>query len=291
MRVLVVSLVSLVWGRICSDPNTSGTDFNISALTCGEVFEFLSVHSGNVAESESVPTSTLLGLVHLVGTLFNLRAECVTESARFVASLLIQQSLDHLLNNHTNPRQSVQAFHENVNRLSLTQESPSEYFTHEHDGRLTTLEAMRIKTFHEQQLSHLCLLRFAILNVFVLGERVIEVRSGPEAVHYTWLNKTGLVESFAVDDFPNTEFVSQGNVRYVNFTAPVVGIDRIDWIWSTHKDVNLNLFAHHVRPKRGIISEDGSFSSPDYSRNEALSDGANGACNVTSVIHIYTSLS
>jgi hypothetical protein len=208
-----------------------------------------------------------------------------------VASLLIQQSLDHLLNNGTDPRESILAFHENVNRLSLTQESPSEYFTHEHDGRLTTLEAMRIKTFHEQALSHVCLLRFAILNLFQLEEKVLEIRSGPDAVHSTWLNKTGLVESFAVDDFPNTEFVSQGSVAYVNLTDPVVGITGIDWIWSTHKDVDLSLLADYVRPRRGIISENPNFSSRDYHLNPGLSDQASRACNFTSVIRIYTSLS
>lgn len=274
------AVLPITIGGVCP----SQESFNVSSLTCGEVISFLTYHSEKVVSrfNES-PRPLMLAFFHLVGTFSNLRTECVTESFRFIAMLLIRDALPLLQSGNQIEDFPIARFHENLKRLSVN-EVAAPYYSHEHDGRLTTLEALRVRTFNEQPLIHICVLRYAINELFNEGDTVLELGSGPGAVHSVWLNQTGLVKSVAVDNFPETSFVTNNTVLEVDFrNKSELGNLRFlhaDWILGLGLDIEPEMVFDAVRPKKGLIfsSMNASVTLADTRESSAL----NAACNSSS---------
>jgi hypothetical protein len=290
-------LLTLLWGSGAEElcPSTGQGAMNITALTCEELTAFLAFHSEQVAlKFEEAPRPLLLGLIHLVGTLSLIRSECITESFRFIAMLLIRDGMAQLSSLGEMSKDPISMFSENVKRLVKT-ELPTAYYSHEHDGRLTTLEAMRIRIFHEQPFFHLCALRFGIKDIFKEGDSVVEVGAGPEAVHSEWLNKTGLVKSVAVDNFPETAFVTNGQVIEIDFRNEITlresGL-HADWVLALDANVDPSVLMKGLSPRKGLIvaSEIGKTLSNSTMYDEPLSAKLDTVCNSTEH-HYYVFIS
>ena len=256
---------------------------NITALTCDDFSGFLDMHATQVSNRARNETSRarpqLLAFIHLVGTLSNLRRDCVTESFRFISMLLIRDSLP-LLKNEASGDLFVPVFErfaENLKRLPRN-EPVIPYYSHENDGRLTTLEAMRIRTFNEQKLSPVCLLQFALNNLFAPGDVVLDIGSGPGAADSIWLNKTGIVRSYAIDSFPETSFVTDGQVSEVDITDTTALSEfisstnrEIDWVWFVRSSPGSVTLPYRMI----VMSRD---SQADNRGNHSETEKARAAC-------------
>ena len=288
MRVVYVfAVLPIVIGGVCP----SQESFNVSALTCGEVISFLTYHSERVVSrfNES-PRPLMLAFVHLVGTFSNLRSECVTESFRFISMLLIRDALPLLQSGNQLEDFPIARFHENLKKLPIL-EVAAPYYSHEHDGRLTSLEALRMRTFNEQPLCHICVLRYAINELFQEGDTVLELGSGPGAVHSVWLNQTGLVKSVAVDNFPETSFVTNNNVLEVDFKNKSelenLRFLHADWILGLGLDIEPEMVIDSLRPNKGLIFS--SITASVTLADTRVSFELNAACNSSSH-HYYIKL-
>ena len=281
--------------------------FNLTALPCNALREFLTYHSGNVVESmKNHPARPLLlSLLHLIGTVADLKSDCVTESFRFISMVAVRDSLPilkdgdfaterHSVGEDTNSSKMamaavVERFHENIQRLPVN-EPVVPYYSHEDDGRLTTLEAMRVRTFKEQPLSNLCLMQFALAELFAVGELVLDIGAGPSAADSVWFNKTGIVTSYAMDRFPDASFVTDGQVvevDYFNETALWEYMsnltETVDWLWLHNSTQRTGAWPwlSVVKPRRGIIAPLG-VNVPEP--NQPLTTSARNVCNDSSII-------
>ena len=294
--------------QYCGDKNletiSSEDSFNITSLACEEIVMFLKVHSDNIVAKSLIgnaSSTTLIAFTHLVGTLLTIRNECVTESLRFVSFLLIQDCLTLAPDDGI---RAIEKFKHNLDQLPLG-EAPSAYYSHEYDGRLSTLEAMRIRTFHEQETSLKCLLRYSIRDLFEVGDTILDLGSGPEAVHSVWLNKTGLVTSYAVDGFPNAHLLTQGLIHeadianYENILQLLKDVPQTDWVWivnvletviESNSAKILRNIVSVIKPSKGVIITFFNHSLPvgfdPYVLNASATTAVNTACNVTEGFYI-----
>mmetsp|Transcript_50331 Transcript_50331/g.155871 ORF Transcript_50331/g.155871 Transcript_50331/m.155871 type:complete len:440 (-) Transcript_50331:79-1398(-) len=102
------------------------------------------------------------------------------------------------------------------------------FYSHEADGRFSTMESLRRDTFDEWQLDK-GLLQGLIRHVFPLDVVVADFGAG--SGHYsTWLNDTGLVVAHAFDGSPDIELVTKGVVLTADLGKPLNLWRKYDWV-------------------------------------------------------------
>lgn len=102
------------------------------------------------------------------------------------------------------------------------------FYTHESDGRFSTMEALRRDTFDEWQRDK-GLLQGLLRHVLQLDATVGDFGAG--SGHYaTWLNDTGLVKAYAFDGSPDIELVTKGVVLSADLGKPLALWRKFDWI-------------------------------------------------------------
>jgi hypothetical protein len=114
----------------------------------------------------------------------------------------------------------------------------SPYYSHEYDGRLTAVEALKQilvdNSVDERSLQNL---RLAIREIFSPGDIVFDLGSGPNGHHSTWLNMTGLVTAYAFDGIEGIDVLSGGKVGFADIRNPndltrlIAKNQTVDWIW------------------------------------------------------------
>jgi hypothetical protein len=138
---------------------------------------------------------------------------------------------------------------------------------------------------------------------------VLDLGSGPEAVHSVYLNQTGLVTSYAIDGFPNANLVSQGMIYEVdiadtnNMQKLLHDMPKLDWVWIVNvlESVIESNVARIVRnivsvaqPSKGVIVTYFNNSAPldfvPYVLNQSATEAVNAACNVTEGFYIFNSI-
>merc|ERR1719247_3562508 len=108
--------------------------------------------------------------------------------------------------------------------------SPEEarFYSHEADGRFSTMEALRRDTFDEYQPDK-GLLRGLLRHVFPVDAAVADFGAG--SGHYSkWLNDTGLVTAYAFDGSPDIELVTKSVVQTADLGKPLQLWRRFDWV-------------------------------------------------------------
>lgn len=303
-------------------PARSSVPINVSKLTCHELNLLTSMNGERFAEiiaTDRITNRSLeyvkgltLAHSHIIVSLFSRRYDCVSESLRLavmvflrnIKNLFVSDQYSSFFDRIKDSSASI------VKALSsaLSQLPPDEtkaYYTHENDGRLTTLESLRIFTFDEDRSSvvnNLCLLQFAISSIFTLNDTVLDIGSGPSGVHSEWFNKTGLVTAFAIDGSPSVGSVSGGIVSEIDarnramMSAYLNAIQTsIDWVWCINvlnsvtqeaaSSIIETMFTA-VKPKKGIVLVSNPFpqnlavqldSSTYHSRNDL------NVCNRTDI--------
>jgi len=102
------------------------------------------------------------------------------------------------------------------------------FYSHEADGRFSTLEALRRDTFDEWQLDK-GLLQGLIRHILPIDAVVADFGAG--SGHYsTWLNDTGLVTAYAFDGSPDIELVTKGTVLSADLGRPLALWRKFDWV-------------------------------------------------------------
>lgn len=101
------------------------------------------------------------------------------------------------------------------------------FYSHEADGRFSTMEALRRDTFDEYQPDK-GLLRGMLRHVFPVDASVADFGAG--SGHYAkWLNDTGLVTAYAFDGSPDIELVTKSAVRSADLGKPLQLGQTFDW--------------------------------------------------------------
>jgi hypothetical protein len=102
------------------------------------------------------------------------------------------------------------------------------FYSHEADGRFSTMEALRRDTFEEYSLDK-GLLRGIVRHVLQVDAAVADIGAG--SGHYAkWLNDTGLVSAYAFDGTPDVELVTKGAVMSADLARPLELWRRFDWV-------------------------------------------------------------
>lgn len=115
----------------------------------------------------------------------------------------------------------------------------SRFYSHEADGRFSTMESLRRDTFEEYQLDK-GLLRGLVRHILPLDASVGDFGAG--SGHYaSWLNDTGLVTAFAFDGSPDIELVTKGTVLGADLGRPLALWRKFDWVVSLE-------VAEHIPP-------------------------------------------
>eukprot|EP00931_Biecheleriopsis_adriatica_P100491 TRINITY_DN75791_c0_g1_i1.p1 TRINITY_DN75791_c0_g1~~TRINITY_DN75791_c0_g1_i1.p1 ORF type:complete len:515 (-),score=103.97 TRINITY_DN75791_c0_g1_i1:34-1365(-) len=112
---------------------------------------------------------------------------------------------------------------------SWTPPTPEEarFYSHEADGRHSTMEALRRDTFEEHQMDK-GLLQALVRHVFPLDAVVADFGAG--SGHYSrWLNDTGLVSAMAFDGSPDIGLVTRGAVASAHLGRELNLWRRFDW--------------------------------------------------------------
>ena len=268
-------------------------DVNLASISCQSILGFIHANAVHVADRIPVLIPDLpftAGLVsahiHVVAAVLNQRPDCVTESLRFAVMVHIKHvkeimtdrfKLAWMTIEEGTPDQPSSASVVTRFRVALTTfiasleslqpDTTTTYYSHEYDGRYSTLESLRITTFREHAVNpHLCLRQRAIKDIFTRGDLVLDIGSGPLADHSVWFNRTGLVTSVAVDGSPSIGFVSEGLVNEIDARngSALAGIvpNGVDWIWcidvldSVIPEAARQIvqsIAGHVRVRKGIV--------------------------------------
>jgi 2-polyprenyl-3-methyl-5-hydroxy-6-metoxy-1,4-benzoquinol methylase len=101
------------------------------------------------------------------------------------------------------------------------------FYSHEADGRFSTMEALRRDTFDEWQLDK-GLLRGLLRHVLPVDAVVADFGAG--SGHYaSWLNDTGLVTAHAFDGSPDIELVTKSAVMSADLGKPIRLWRKFDW--------------------------------------------------------------
>jgi hypothetical protein len=199
----------------------------------------------------SVGSSLVSAFSHISSALLIQRKECVTEHVRmlFLVSLrrgrsLVQTELKHLW--HTalgsgagDLRPIATQWLEEAAKLFQTDMETFEqvlrswaapaarsdvgYFSHEADGRFSTLELLRRDTYREYMVDK-GLLKGLLKHHFAVDSTIADVGAG-SGFYAQWLNDTGLVEAFAFDAVEDVERVTKGVVAPMDIASEMT-IDR-----------------------------------------------------------------
>ena len=218
------------------------TSSDTSNMSCPELISFVKYHAIatvdemkllNVAEHESILAGILSATLHIVSALFVHKEHCLTESVKFALMMFIRESkLSLIPNRFLRLFISLEMYIGPILLLANTIQfdaSPTQYYTHEHDGRYSLLETLRIATFNETRTDPICLLQTGVDELFHQGDRVADWGSGPLAVHSTWFNQTEFVTAIAFDTSP--DFVSEGKVIDLDLAVADPRLLGFDWIW------------------------------------------------------------
>jgi len=101
------------------------------------------------------------------------------------------------------------------------------FYSHEADGRFSTMEALRRDTFKEYQQDK-GLLQGLVRHVLPVDALVADFGAG--SGHYaSWLNDTGLVTAIAFDGSPDIELVTKGAVLGADLAKPLALWTQFDW--------------------------------------------------------------
>uniref|UniRef100_A0A7S0FPU6 Apple domain-containing protein n=1 Tax=Pyrodinium bahamense TaxID=73915 RepID=A0A7S0FPU6_9DINO len=102
------------------------------------------------------------------------------------------------------------------------------FYSHEADGRFSTMEVLRRDTFDEWQLDK-GLLQGLIRHVLPIDGVVADFGAG--SGHYaSWLNDTGLITAHAFDGSPDIELVTKGTVQSADLGRPLTLWRKFDWV-------------------------------------------------------------
>merc|ERR1719401_385164 len=115
----------------------------------------------------------------------------------------------------------------------------SNFYSHEADGRLSTIEALRRDTFEEWRLDK-GLLQGLLRHVLPVDATVADFGAG-SGQYATWLNDTGLVQAYAFDGSPDIELVTKGSVQSADLGTPLNLWRKFDWVVSLE-------VAEHIPP-------------------------------------------
>lgn len=101
------------------------------------------------------------------------------------------------------------------------------FYSHEADGRFSTMESLRRDTFEEYMMDK-GLLRGLLRHIFPMDSIVADFGAG--SGHYArWLNDTGLVFALAFDGSPDIGLVTRGAVAIADMIKPLSLWRRFDW--------------------------------------------------------------
>eukprot|EP00413_Alexandrium_margalefii_P036241 CAMPEP_0204586986 /NCGR_PEP_ID=MMETSP0661-20131031/47803_1 /ASSEMBLY_ACC=CAM_ASM_000606 /TAXON_ID=109239 /ORGANISM="Alexandrium margalefi, Strain AMGDE01CS-322" /LENGTH=510 /DNA_ID=CAMNT_0051596673 /DNA_START=59 /DNA_END=1591 /DNA_ORIENTATION=- len=102
------------------------------------------------------------------------------------------------------------------------------FYSHEADGRFSTLESLRRDTFDEWQLDK-GLLQGLVRHILPVDAAVGDFGAG--SGHYaSWLNDTGLVTAYAFDGSPDIELVTKSTVLSADLGRPLALWRKFDWV-------------------------------------------------------------
>lgn len=102
----------------------------------------------------------------------------------------------------------------------------SRFYSHEADGRFSTMEALRRDTFEEYTLDKGLLQ--GLLRSLPVDSFVADFGAG-SGQYARWLNDTGLVKAFAFDGSPDINLVTRGAVAAADLGKPLTLWRRFDW--------------------------------------------------------------
>lgn len=105
----------------------------------------------------------------------------------------------------------------------------SHFYSHEPDGRFTTIEMLRRATFNEWFVDTGMLQAALRFDVFPVGATVGDMGAGT-GEYARWLNDTGLVTAYAFDGSQDIELLTKKKVTYVNLVTNVRKDLKYDWI-------------------------------------------------------------
>ncbi|CAK0817048.1 unnamed protein product, partial [Prorocentrum cordatum] len=210
----------------------------------------------SIARTVSRAQSFLSAHMHVVAALATQRPGCFSENMKLLLTMslrrmkpLVTGQLESLwLVTQSGPDQAGALVERGLDWLSeaaglvdadltlksvlATWSEPSEdearFFSHEADGRYSTLEALRRDTFDEFVLDR-GLLRALLQHVLQTGATVADIGAG--SGHYAkWLNDTGLVSAYAFDGTPEVELVTRGSVLGIDLSRPLGLWQKFDWV-------------------------------------------------------------
>jgi 2-polyprenyl-3-methyl-5-hydroxy-6-metoxy-1,4-benzoquinol methylase len=192
----------------------------------------------HVVHAVSKGSSLISAHFHIAGALTIQRKECITEHVRMLFVVLLRRTrplldlqvrqLWHIYETSDVEsvaekwlKEAVEVFDTDVqtfqNVLKDWTQPPAaeaQYFSHEADGRFSTLELLRRDTFEEWMMDK-GLLRALLRFLFKMDATIADVGAG--SGHYAkWLNETGLVTAQAFDGTMDIEHVTQGKVTPLN---------------------------------------------------------------------------
>lgn len=295
---------------------------NPGQMSCESLLRFAKLHAQNTAEEmalvEIANSSTLEGTArkilsgiltastHLIPALFVQKPECLSESAKLALMTFFRNvkelgpaKLVHLENLPDLSLRQVQVMRLLAASLP-THASPgsSTYYSHEADGRMTTLEALRVASFKEDQPPPLCLLQGAILDLFHPGDRIADWGSGPTGQQAAWFNATGLVTARAFDGAPGVGQISNGKVTEVNLISDPPE-ESVDWIWLVNvldtvpPDSADELLKSLKFGAQGVVLTGPAevvekLSKIDFQLDEAKTAALRTRCDTQSDIYVFT---
>jgi len=101
------------------------------------------------------------------------------------------------------------------------------FYSHEADGRFSTMEALRRNTFSEWQLDK-GLVQGLLRHVLPMDAVIADFGAG-SGQYANWLNDTGLVVAHAFDGTPDVELVTKGAVLNADLARPLALWRKFDW--------------------------------------------------------------
>jgi len=103
------------------------------------------------------------------------------------------------------------------------------FYSHETDGRFTTLEMLRRATFNEWFVDT-GMLRAALRGEIIQrGQTVADLGAGT-GEYATWLNNTGLVDAFSFDGSADIELLTKKKVKHVNLVTSIRRPAKYNWV-------------------------------------------------------------
>eukprot|EP00421_Protoceratium_reticulatum_P065289 CAMPEP_0168423136 /NCGR_PEP_ID=MMETSP0228-20121227/34152_1 /TAXON_ID=133427 /ORGANISM="Protoceratium reticulatum, Strain CCCM 535 (=CCMP 1889)" /LENGTH=509 /DNA_ID=CAMNT_0008437087 /DNA_START=1 /DNA_END=1529 /DNA_ORIENTATION=- len=237
----------------------------ISRMKVWEHLEKLRVEAGGDKEAKLVPwrsairtlsraASFLSAHSHVLAAIASQRAECFSEHVRLLLivnlrrmkSLATGQIKQLWIAGQDGPRQTegelskklhswlseasglLDADLRTLRAVLRTWRPPERFYSHEADGRFSTMESLRRDTFDEWQLDK-GLLQGLVRHILPLDALVADFGAG--SGHYaSWLNETGLATAIAFDGSPDIELVTKGMVLSADLGRPLNLWRKFDWV-------------------------------------------------------------